>query len=175
MEVVFMKNYTKAYLDGLTCKELRDIAKDLNISGRWDMTKAELVAAITGATVAKNADNKGAESAKEEVVIGNQTESDEEEKVKDERKKESLASSVDMEKRMEYVERVSAGTLIAFRLPTGKVISAKIKRKSTKRRILQVETSYGAEHLVSFEDVIWVRTGKRWPRGVYNLLKGIDE
>lgn len=170
-----MKNYTKDYLDGLICKELRDIAKDLNISGRWDMTKAELVAAIIGATVAKNADDEGAESAKEEVVIGNQAESDEEEKVKDERKKESLASNVDTEKRMEYVERVSAGTLVAFRLPTGKVISAKIKRKSTKRRILQVETSYGAEHLVSFEDVIWVRTGRRWPRGVYNLLKGIDE
>jgi Rho termination factor, N-terminal domain. len=170
-----MKNYTKAYLDGLTCKELRDIAKDLNISGRWDMTKAELVAAITGATVAKNADNKSAESAKEEVVIGDQTEADEEEKVNNESKKKSLASNVDMEKRMEYVERVGAGTLIAFRLPTGKVISAKIKRKSTKRRILQVETSYGVEHLVSFGDVIWVRTGKRWPRGVYNLLKGIDE
>lgn len=172
-----MKNYTKAYLDGLTCKELRDIAKDLNISGRWDMTKADLVAAITGAE-SKNANVGGItriQSAKEEVVIGDQTEADEEEKVNNESKKKSLASNVDMEKRMEYVERVGAGTLIAFRLPTGKVISAKIKRKSTKRRILQVETSYGVEHLVSFEDVIWVRTGKRWPRGVYNLLKGIDE
>lgn len=170
-----MKNYTKDYLDGLTCKDLRDIAKDLGISGRWDMTKAELVAAITGATVAKNADNEGAESAKEEVVIGNQNNVIEEEKVNDESEKKSLASNVDMGKRIEYVERVGSGTLIAFRLPTGKVISAKIKRKSTKRKILQVETSYGAEHLVPFEDVIWVRTGKRWPRGVYNLLKGIDE
>lgn len=170
-----MENYTKAYLVGLTCKELRDIAKSLNISGRWEMTKAELVAAITGATVAKNADNEGAKSAKEEVVIGNQTDADEREKVNDESKKKSLTLNVDTEKRMEYVERVGAGTLIAFRLPTGKVISAKIKRKSTKRRILQVETSYGAEHLVPFEDVIWVRTGKRWPRGVYNLLKGIEE
>lgn len=170
-----MENYTKDYLNGLTCKALRDIAKTLDISGRWDMTKAELVAAITGATVAKNADNEGAESAKEEVVIGNQNNVIEEEKVNDESEKKSLASNVDTEKRMEYVERVGSGTLIAFRLPTGKVISAKIKRKSTKGKILQVETSYGAEHLVPFEDVIWVRTGKRWPRGVYNLLKGIDE
>lgn len=171
-----MKNYTKAYLDGLTCKELRDIAKDLNISGRWEMTKAELVAAITGAK-SEDANVGGitrVQSAKEEMVIGNQ---DEEEKVNDESKKKSLASNnnVDTGKRLEYVERVGAGTLIAFRLPTGKVISAKIKRKSTKRRVLQVETSYGVEHLVSFNDVIWVRTGKRWPRGVYNLLKGIDE
>ena len=168
-----MKNYTKDYLDGLTCKGLRDIAKELEISGRWDMTKAELVAAITRATVAKNADDESNESAKEEDVIGNSEE--EEVKGKDEKKSLSSNINVDVAKRMEYVERVSPGTLVAFRLPTGKVISAKIKRKSTKRRILQVETSYGAEHLVSFKDVIWVRTGKRWPRGVYNLLKGIDE
>jgi hypothetical protein len=38
-----------------------------------------------------------------------------------------------------------------------------------------VETSYGATHVIPFEDVLWVRTGARWPRGVYNMLKGIGE
>ena len=40
-----MKDLTKK-----TVKELRDIAKDLNIVGRWDMTKDELVKAITEAS-----------------------------------------------------------------------------------------------------------------------------
>lgn len=168
-------NYEK-----LTVKELREVAKNLNIPGRWDMTKAKLVEAITGAEsekanvggITKVVDNDiNEESATEEKVIDNQKAKVEEET---EIEKKSCAA-IDTDKRVEYVERVSAGTLIAFRLPSGKVISAKIKRKSTKRKLLQVETSYGAEHLVPFKDVLWVRTGKRWPRGVYNLLKGIDE
>ena len=38
-----------------------------------------------------------------------------------------------------------------------------------------VETSYGAVSVIPFEDVLWVRTGNRWPRGVYNMLKGIGD
>ena len=65
------------------------------------------------------------------------------------------------------------GTLVAFRLSNGKVKSAKVMKKSTKNRKLKLETNYGAEYIASYDDIIWVRTGKRWPRGVYNLLKGI--
>ena len=33
----------KDVLSKETCKELRDKAKELNISGRWDMTKEQLI------------------------------------------------------------------------------------------------------------------------------------
>ena len=36
-----------------------------------------------------------------------------------------------------------------------------------------LETDYGAQYITPYEDIIWVRTGKRWPRGVYKLLKGL--
>ena len=65
--------------------------------------------------------------------------------------------------------------IVAFRLPTGKVKAAKLMKRSTKKRLLKLETEYGAEFIVPFEDVIWVKTGRRWPRGIYNLLKGIKE
>ena len=47
-----------------------------------------------------------------------------------------------------------------------------VKRSTPKRRFL-VETKYGAQFIISFDDVVWVKTGTRWPKHVYNLMKGI--
>lgn len=74
--------------------------------------------------------------------------------------------------KMKYVENAEIGTIAAFKLPDGRVKSAKIERRSTSRRKLKLVTQYGAEFVVPYEDIIWVRTTKRWPKGVYNLLKG---
>ena len=81
-------------------------------------------------------------------------------------------SLVDMEQKMAYIENAEIGFLVAFKLPNGKVKSAKIIRKSKSQRMFLLETGYGATFLISYDDVIWVRTGDRWPRGVYELLKG---
>ena len=64
------------------------------------------------------------------------------------------------------------GTLVAFIDDSGKARTAKVKNKSTKNRKLKLETEYGAEYIVDYRSILWVRTGKRWPKGVYNLLKG---
>ena len=77
-----------------------------------------------------------------------------------------------MKRKMRYIESAEIGVIVAFRLPNGRVKSAKVVKKSTKNRKLKLETSYNAEYIVSYDDVIWVRTGKRWPKGVYELLKG---
>lgn len=151
-----------------TCKELRELAKELNISGRWDMTKDQLIDAILGAEVVENANES--ESAKDECKVDNQENVVE---VEDKVEKESANVDVDMAQKMPYIENIEIGTLVAFRLSNGKVKSAKVTRKSTKNRKLKLETDYGAEYIVSFDDIVWVRTGKRWPRGVYKLLKGL--
>lgn len=151
-----------------TCKELRELAKELNISGRWDMTKDQLIDAILGAEVVENTNES--ESAKDECKVDNQENVVE---VEDKVEKESANVDVDMAQKMQYIENIEIGTLVAFRLSNGKVKSAKVTRKSTKNRKLKLETDYGAEYIVSFDDIVWVRTGKRWPRGVYKLLKGL--
>lgn len=151
-----------------TCKELRELAKELNISGRWDMTKDQLIDAILGAEVVENTNEF--ESAKDEYKVDNQENVVE---VEDKVEKESANVDVDMAQKMPYIENIEIGTLVAFRLSNGKVKSAKVTRKSTKNRKLKLETDYGAEYIVSFDDIVWVRTGKRWPRGVYKLLKGL--
>lgn len=151
-----------------TCKELRELAKELNISGRWDMTKDQLIDAILGAEVVENTNES--ESAKDECKVDNQENVVE---VEDKVEKKSANVDVDMAQKMPYIENIEIGTLVAFRLSNGKVKSAKVTRKSTKNRKLKLETDYGAEYIVSFDDIVWVRTGKRWPRGVYKLLKGL--
>lgn len=161
---------SKEILQNKTCKELRDLAKELNILRRWEMTKGELIEAILGAKNVKvNEENV---SAKDEVKVDNQESVVVEEKVE----KESAGNKpreINMEQKMQYVEGVEIGALVAFKLSSGKVKSAKVIRKSTKNRKLKLETDYGAVYVVSFEDIIWVRTGKRWPKGVYKLLKGL--
>ena len=159
---------SKENLQNKTCKELRELAKDMNISGRWDMTKEQLIDAILGAEVVQTTDKP--ESAKDECKIDNHGVAEVEDKVE----KESASVEVDMKQKMPYIENIEIGTLVAFRLSNGKVKSAKVTRKSTKNRKLKLETDYGAEFIVSFEDIVWVRTGKRWPKGVYRLLKGLD-
>lgn len=95
-----------------------------------------------------------------------------EEEVKVE-KAEVVDEAVKEQRRKEYIENVKIGTLVAFKSLTGKVKSAKVVKRSSKNRKLKVETKYGAEFVISYDDVIWVRTNKRWPKGVYQLLKGV--
>ena len=158
---------SKEILEVKTRKELRTIATELNITGRWEMNKEQLIDAILGAEVVKNTEKT--ESAKDEYKVDNQ------EIVEAENKDENKSANVkiNMEQKMHYIENVDIGTIVAFKLSNGKVKSAKVARKSTKNRKLKLETDYGAEYIVSYDDIIWVRTGKRWPRGVYKLLKGL--
>lgn len=76
------------------------------------------------------------------------------------------------EAKLELIDSVSLGQLVAFRLPNGKVKSAKMIKRQSKGKKLLVETAYGQQHTISYSDVLWVRTGERWPKGVYELLKG---
>lgn len=166
---------SKEFLESKTKKELRTIATELEITGRWDMTKPQLIDAILGANSAKCGEHENVveeipQSASDEVKIDNQ-ECDSVE-AEDKVENKSANVKVNMEQKMSYIENIDIGTIIAFRLSNGKVKSAKVTRKSTKNRKLKLETDYGAEYIISFDDVVWVRTGKRWPRGVYKLLKG---
>lgn len=158
---------SKEILQKKTCKELRERAKELNISGRWDMSKDELIEAILGAKVAETGDEDV--SAKDEGKIDNHND------VGVENKDEKKSANVDIGQKMPYIEKAEIGVLVAFKLSNGKVKSAKIVKKSSAKRRLELETEYGAIYIASYDDVLWVRTGNRWPRGVYKLLKGLDE
>lgn len=138
-----VKNFSK-----LTCKELREIAKEHNIVGRWDMTKQQLVDAISEVENAKVSEDNTEEKVDAKVKFASQDEN-----------------------KMRYVKDVNIGVLVAFK-DGENVRAAKVVRKSTKRNVLKLEDKRGKEFIISYNDVIWVRTGNRWPKGVYELLTG---
>lgn len=166
---------SKETLQHKTCKELRELAKNLNIQGRWNMTKERLIEAILGVENAMDSESNKVmcQSTTDEHKVDNHADDSRAEHVEAESKVEKDSAGMNMEQKMSYIENVKVGTIVAFRLSNGRVKSAKVTKKSTKNRRLRLETSYGAEYIASYDDIVWVRTGKRWPRGVYNLLKGI--
>lgn len=158
---------SESKLKDLTLKELRDSAKELGILGRWDMTKPQLIDAIEKVTM-----EVPAKEINEEELVSNFKETKEVVSIEGTCTPLPVTKTFDNSVRLGYVNGAEVGAMVAFKLPTGKVKSAMIVRKSTKRQILRVETKYGAEFDIPYSDVVWVRSGKRWPRGVYNQLKG---
>lgn len=108
------------------------------------------------------------QSAEDEEKVDNQSVEAEN---KDEKK--SASTSINWERKESYIENSEIGTIVAFKLSSGKVKSAKMVNRNRKKKKLKLETRYGAEYIVPYNSIIWVRTGKRWPKGVYKLLKGI--
>lgn len=188
-----MEKMNKEQLQGMTARELRKIAGDLNVTGRWDMTKEQLVEAITKTQSESDAEEKCevAESVGDESVVeaSNKTSGDAEEK---EEKESATAKSEEqvkepkkmkteeemLEDKMKYLRNIKKGTIVAFKVEVMgniKVKSAAVENVSQKREMLKLVTNYGMEYIVPFKDVVWVRTNSRWPRTIYDLLKGVKK
>ena len=169
-------------LQDKTVKELRNIAKEFDIVGRWDMTKEQLISAINNATISSDKSNESIEvkTAKDQQIEKNEIETAKN-KVVDVKIGEvnhetnvKKKENVDPFRISPYIEKIQEGMIIAFRVDKDpkKIKSAKVLRKSTAKRRLKVENKVGMIFVIDYDDVLWVKTGKRWPRNVYNLLKG---
>lgn len=159
----------KEMLQKMTKDELVQICKERGLPhcrGKNRLKKEELVETILNAECTGVSTNK-TKSAVDETEIDNH-------KVVEVEDKEEKQSTDDIdEQKLAYIERATVDTIIAC-IIDGKPRSAKIVKRSTKKRRFMVETAYGAQHIVPYENVIWVRTGNKWPRGVYKMLKGIE-
>lgn len=182
--------FTQAELLVMKKPEIMSIAKDMGIvryKGSSERTKADIIENIL--MVYNEGGKKDEEAIKETASVSDEKTEQVEQPVKVEKKQSKVVAEVKKlkekkpelteeqkaEKKLGYIEGAKAGTLVAFKTDNGKIKSAMIVKRSTKNRKLKLETKYGASFIVSFDDVIWVRTNKRWPKGVYQLLKGIDE
>ena len=166
--------------------EVQNIAKDLGIP-RFTTTKARTKEELISDILAKqnNGDDE-VEETKEEPVTETPEVHDEDDsqvecspkeskvvsEVKKLKEKKNLSDEERAAKKQKYIDDAKVGTLVAFKTDTGKVKSAMIMKRSTTKRKFLVETQYGQQYKISFDDVIWVRTNKRWPKPVYLLLKG---
>lgn len=168
---------SKEKLQTLKVSELATICKERGIvhyHGKSRFKKDEMIEAILNSESIEENENQSllseAKSAEDEEKVDNQIV-----EVENKDEKKSASMNIDWEQKELYIENSEIGTIVAFKLSSGKVKSAKIVNRNRKKKKLKLETRYGAEYIASYDSIIWVRTGKRWPKGVYNLLKGIDD
>lgn len=69
----------------------------------------------------------------------------------------------------EYINSIQIGVLVAFNA-VGITLSGKVDL--ILEDSLSITTKNGKVFSINKKDVIWVKTGDRWPKGVYNALKG---
>ena len=170
----------KEELSKKTVVELRNMAKGLEIAGRWDMTKPQLIEAI----IASEKANPTTEEKDTEKIVEEATENwdDEEEIVNStEVVKVTKEYTVNGEKRTiacvppeikeRYIQEAPIGTIVAFELD-GKVRSAKIENRNSKKKLLMLKNKPGIEFIVPYSAILWVRSGNKWPDAIYELLTG---
>lgn len=85
----------------------------------------------------------------------------------------------DVKSKEDYIVDAEEGVIVAFRLnfhskrnvALTKVISGKILENNKPEEIYLVETRNGLQYGVPYSSVIWVKTGGRWPKGIYDEMK----
>ena len=69
-----------------------------------------------------------------------------------------------------YIKNAAIGLLVAFKASKTRALSGKIEEIHDSSFL--VKTKNGICFTVKKEDVLWFKTGERWPKWVYLALKG---
>lgn len=172
------KNYNVEELEKMRVEGLKVICKENGLpcyKGKKKLTKAEMIANISK-LIDENAENNA------KNLVGDVTETEDgivpQNAVVENTENATVEKEIDIEgffhtkNKDNYIESAEVGTLIAFVDEHGKPRTAALVNRSSKRRVLKVVTEFNWEFVVPYEKVLWVRKGKRWPNGVFSLLKG---
>ena len=83
-----------------------------------------------------------------------------------------LINKIKKQKSKQYCENAKIGTIVAFRIANN-VFSGKIDEIHRKHFVIICIN--GIKYTIEKNNILWYKTGKRWPKKIYNLLKGIDK
>lgn len=188
----FTENTFEAYSKA-TKTELLELAKVLKISGRYDMNKETLINNII-------ASRNACETFKARLDVNTNT-NDNEEKENNMDNVKNATEVIDTStttpnsendyavqigaeskrSQADYINNIDIGMIIAFKVSPDKAISAKVedidydteKEGPDSRTLTTVycRTKNGIEYKVPRKAIIWVKTGTRWPRGIFLQLK----
>ena len=75
----------------------------------------------------------------------------------------------------DYLSNVEPGTLVAFKRDLDKPIAMSGKLVGIKDGKVLVETKNGSKFKLDEENIIWVKTGTRWPRWVFAQFNKEDK
>lgn len=165
-----MEPYTKECLESYTVADLRKIAKNFHIVGRWEMNKSQLIIEIL-------LSQKDWEVRKESCLNATEVYEAEKKQSEKEQAKETFENKKVMQDNSnndhsKYLANIEVGRLVAFNdHDMGIVRTARVVNISQKRQQLKVIDIYGSIEIISFEQVAWVKTGKRWPRRLFHLIR----
>lgn len=138
-----------------TKPELLVIAKELNVVGRHKMKREELVRAIEAMQTMKRKQKESLEDALAHDAV---------------EQWEGSSDVVKSESKEAYLNNAKIGTIVAFKVNDKKALSGMITEIHQNGFV--VETKSGVKFNVRRKNVLWVKTGSRWPKGVYQALKG---
>ena len=160
---------TKIELLGLSKKDIAKMCKEAGLpryKGKSELTKEEMIDSLLENVefVDENCQDP------EAIVVESETKN---ESIDD--KPIGIEEEVVpwiMKDRSHLIEQAEVGTLIAFYDEKGKPRTAALVNRSSKNKVVKLVTEFEREFIVPYDNVIWIKKGNRWPRGVYNLLKG---
>lgn len=76
----------------------------------------------------------------------------------------------------DYIKNLKQGDIIAFQFYSyfgGKIVrSAKVVDAYPGEVGLTVQDKIGNKYFVYKSNILWVKTGKRWPKYIYSMFKG---
>lgn len=72
----------------------------------------------------------------------------------------------------EYADRAEVGCLVAFKI-SGVLYTAKIDRIESHHFLCK--NRRGLKFKIPKDEIVWFKTGKRWPTSIYRELKGITD
>lgn len=142
-----------------TCKQLRDTAKELGITGRWEMNKEELIKAI----------NEASDWTDDEITFETDCIIKENDEIQSEGSQKVTKTTQD------YLESIEVGTLVAFKRNKNKSVAMSGKYVGIERGKVIVESKKGTKYSLNPENIIWVKTGTRWPKWVFSLFNNTKQ
>lgn len=163
---------TKIELLGLPKKDIANMCKEAGLpryKGKSELTKEEMIDNLLA-----NVEFVDESYTGDDAIVVKQEE-DETEKIEDSVGVEENVEEPEpwiMKDRSDLIEKADVGTLIAFYDEKGKPRTAALVNRSSKKKVVKLVTEFEREFIVPYDNVIWIKKGNRWPRGVYNLLKG---
>lgn len=145
-------SYNKNELEAKTVSELLIVAKELHISGRYDMNKARLIDAIIEKTDI------------EACIVAKSGKADEV-------WEDAPISQPVHFKKQDYLDKIQVGSIVAFTISQGmKMLSGKVT-EIRKSRVI-ITTRLGVTFNVKKECIVWHKTRDTWPKGIYEALRG---
>lgn len=142
-----------------TVKELREIAKELEIVGRWDMNKTQLIEAIEMAQAVQELSDEDIELEGDCIIEENNSNQSE--------GTQKVTKTTD-----DYLNNIEPGTLVAFKRNSKDIaMSGKfVSFDENNDNLVYIESKKGTIFKVTKANIIWVKTGARWPKWVFTLF-----